>query len=51
MQLGKTFRPVRLVFRPDPKINSGEVSFFFDKEQVEKGGQYFFRNFRAVALE
>ncbi|MEO8350487.1 MAG: hypothetical protein ABI680_02080, partial [Chthoniobacteraceae bacterium] len=51
MQLGKVFRPVRLVFRPDAKVNNGEVSFFFDREQVAKGGQYFFRNFRAVALE
>ncbi len=51
MQIGDAVRPVRIVFHRDPGVNGGEVSFFFDKEQLAKGGKVVLRNFRLVTLE
>lgn len=49
--LAETPRRLRFVFRYDPNINEGEVSFFFDPHTVSRGGRCEFQNFKFVSLE
>lgn len=43
------FRELRVVFKYDPRINDGQLSFFFDKKTVARGGRFVLRNFRCVS--
>lgn len=44
-------RPLRFVFQFDPQINEGEVSFFFDKETLARGGQFILGDFRFTMFD
>ena len=51
MQIGDTFWQGWLLFRRDPAVNQGEVSFFFDQEQLKEGGRYEFKRSGLVNFE